>query len=750
MHAAQEASTFEEMENYIITLLSNDDLSPFIQALDNKKVNCDFVNESGFSLLHYAVVYNPHAIPVLAKYGARISANNGMYSPLLTATLVRSLPAIENLLTTFPEQKLQLDVSNGPLHIALRHQNRLFAGKLLKYIDNVAEKYNYSPLHSAIDEYDLAKVQVFLSREPELINQPDKFGYTPLHLAVLNKEPVLVTMLLAGGADANVPLPTGQTVYTLANQLASPELLAALSVNDHLSSKLLIDPELPLITTAALTKLLMEKWNEEQAFTNKLYLKDLLEQAGYMPILKGIDFAPFDFYLHYLNLKDLTFINCHFSNELKGKTIQAYFEHCHFQGFSATNMEFAPGTIINNSTFQDSVFYNVNFNDATLSNNYFFYTVAEDSHWQQGQFTDNYFYGSQFWNVELNVAPVNLQLVESDVREVSSMLPLEYTLTSMPVVGVLGNVPEISDFSKPGFLAAEPYLRIKQAGALPYLISEKNILKWPFTRDLDQEIGQQLANVDAKLSDQSIVQFVLQADLPHIKQLNSFALDYAQKLDGLWIPGGPDIHPAFYGKAIPEGDFSFGYERDIFEFALVHHMLALNKPILGICHGAQLVNVYFGGTLLQDVPGHMGVVQPVNVVTHEGILGSAFEGDMVVGLSAHHQAIDTLAVPLAKVAEYDSVVKAVQGIDQPLYLSQFHPEYLLDDNNSNMLKKFFTATKERHQLTLDLELVNEPIVIEEVLTDTWLASSTFLSVVPAALSYFNYLFPSEQTEVVVF
>jgi len=73
--------------------------------------------------------------------------------------------------------------------------------------------------------------------------------------------------------------------------------------------------------------------------------------------------------------------------------------------------------------------------------------------------------------------------------------------------------------------------------------------------------------------------------------------DYVRHLDGLVLQGGADVAPESYGEEASRPDWKGDRIRDVYEMELVHEFMEAKKPVLGICRGAQLINVVFGGTL---------------------------------------------------------------------------------------------------------------------------------------------------------
>ena len=120
-------------------------------------------------------------------------------------------------------------------------------------------------------------------------------------------------------------------------------------------------------------------------------------------------------------------------------------------------------------------------------------------------------------------------------------------------------------------------------------------------------------------------------------------------------------------------------ERDRAELALAEAFLTWERPVLGICRGMQVLNVFFGGALLQDLPGHSqaaGRDRLHRVRTAPSPLRELYGQDVVVN-SAHHQAADRLGSGLRAVQwAPDGVVEAAVHETLPAWGVQWHPERL--------------------------------------------------------------------------
>ncbi len=151
--------------------------------------------------------------------------------------------------------------------------------------------------------------------------------------------------------------------------------------------------------------------------------------------------------------------------------------------------------------------------------------------------------------------------------------------------------------------------------------------------------------------------------------------------DGLIVCGGVDVHPARYGEAV-DGAVNMDEARDAAEIALVEAFLKAGKPIFGICRGHQLLNVIFGGTLVQHLPNaleHSTVLAGRDIV-HEVIAqkGSIVEklyGESFTVNSWHHQAVQDLADGFfVTLRADDGVIEGYEHEKLPVFGVQWHPE----------------------------------------------------------------------------
>jgi putative glutamine amidotransferase len=170
-----------------------------------------------------------------------------------------------------------------------------------------------------------------------------------------------------------------------------------------------------------------------------------------------------------------------------------------------------------------------------------------------------------------------------------------------------------------------------------------------------------------------------------------------QKLDGLLLSGGVDIHPTCYGEAIHDQCGRIDADRDEVELTLTGWALEDGKPLLGVCRGIQVLNVALGGSLYQDIktqlPGALDHAWDPEyprqhlahtiTVTPASRLAQILAARSLSVNSLHHQAIKGLAPSLIATARAsDGIIEAVEvsshsAEGHPFALGvQWHPEDL--------------------------------------------------------------------------
>lgn len=166
-----------------------------------------------------------------------------------------------------------------------------------------------------------------------------------------------------------------------------------------------------------------------------------------------------------------------------------------------------------------------------------------------------------------------------------------------------------------------------------------------------------------------------------LNPITSLSLSALSTCDALILPGGTDITPGFYGQE-NHGSRGINTELDLLQFQALEYFVRAKKPILGICKGMQVINVYFGGTLIQDLPNHSEHQQAEGDLLHSSIITkpcvlSQLYGEEFTINSNHHQAVDKLGKHLHIIQmSHDHVVEGIVHDTLPIIAVQWHPERL--------------------------------------------------------------------------
>ncbi len=181
------------------------------------------------------------------------------------------------------------------------------------------------------------------------------------------------------------------------------------------------------------------------------------------------------------------------------------------------------------------------------------------------------------------------------------------------------------------------------------------------------------------------------------------ARELLERVEGLMLTGGADIDPTHYGQAARHPDMVAPRERTESDFAYVREAKDRGMPVLGICLGAQTLNVAFGGTLLQHIPDDVpGALEHEDGAEHTiriepgTILRGALRVESATVNSYHHQAIGDLAPGFRIAARSpDGIVEAIERTDHPFFIGvHWHPERLsASDTTRKLLRAFVDAAR---------------------------------------------------------
>jgi len=169
--------------------------------------------------------------------------------------------------------------------------------------------------------------------------------------------------------------------------------------------------------------------------------------------------------------------------------------------------------------------------------------------------------------------------------------------------------------------------------------------------------------------------------------------DYADDLDGLLLTGGADVSPSSYGEEPLRPQWAGDAVRDRYEIDLIRAFVDAGKPVLGVCRGAQILNVAYGGTMYQDIttqcPGslvHRSQERYHHNLHEVDLLAGTYLASLYPGIeratinTIHHQAVKDLGADIVveAVSTTDGVIEAIRVDEAGVWALgvQWHPEFI--------------------------------------------------------------------------
>ncbi|EDS72173.1 gamma-glutamyl-gamma-aminobutyrate hydrolase family protein [Anaerofustis stercorihominis] len=177
--------------------------------------------------------------------------------------------------------------------------------------------------------------------------------------------------------------------------------------------------------------------------------------------------------------------------------------------------------------------------------------------------------------------------------------------------------------------------------------------------------------------------------------------------DGFLFSGGHDVNPELYNEKKKPECQNICIKRDEMEKILFNKVITMNKPILGICRGLQLINVLLGGSLYQDLESELKInhkqkppydesFHKVDII-QDTPLYNILNKDKIDVNSCHHQAVKELSSKLKVMAvSEDKVIEGAYMEDKKFVLAvQWHPEcnYKKEDTSVKIIKEFINNCK---------------------------------------------------------
>lgn len=198
---------------------------------------------------------------------------------------------------------------------------------------------------------------------------------------------------------------------------------------------------------------------------------------------------------------------------------------------------------------------------------------------------------------------------------------------------------------------------------------------------------------------------------PAVEFNQRFIKEMLKIVDLLILTGGGDVDPLVYGEEVRFENVTRYQFRDKIELMLIKEAINQQIPIFGICRGLQIINVFFGGSLYQNIKEQISsqILHWQNDIYHlshnvaitpGSFLAKILNESKIFVNSFHHQAVKKLGKGLKISAKSaDGIIEAIAHSTLPIFAVQWHPEvsYVFDNYSKKIIKFCRDTAKRRHE-----------------------------------------------------
>lgn len=531
--------------------------------------------------------------------------------------------------------------------------------------------------------------------QPQSINQPETAetkpcSTMPARASSLKKEALnQFSLALPTHTHAYKKRPLSNLEYAVDHLPITPKPLTLRSVHSLSGAS-----KAPSVPEQVLFQLI-EHWKSTKP-DQEVPLGQLLKEKGYSPIIRDVKLIQSDLFkqcnLNQLTFKHCTFTDCSFN---QSNIKQVHFQSCQFKQCPFTQ------ALLEHSIFSNSQFDQAYFINANLNETHFDHSTLVNSSFENAQLNQCQWFSSSMSNTHF----LDANIVDSEFcqRGKPNQPLTKAELKAFSASKVQPTLCLLSDPHQPGVTTPKAAIKLENVAKLnPMRISTRpfHFFQEAATQDSDKSYQQRLSTEvttllkklanDSTDKDSPLPQRLIHAikaapkDYKLCHSILMKAKTISEQVDAIYLPGGEDVPPALYGQAEhKKTKWEGNYYRSLLELGLIHYAHQKGIPLMAVCRGFQITQVYFGAKLIQDIPGHKGM-QTFNL--SDPTFGSQYqnafkEGRTLTSAVLHHQGVPTHQVNPSTfhvAVQFGHLAKSVEpknGGAAPQILLQFHPEF---------------------------------------------------------------------------